>query len=418
MDEYKGAPEESEQEQTDEYSFLQEVIKDEAFSRKKLKIKIFRVIGLGVIFGIAACISFCAVKPWIEKKISGGPSEVSIPKDEEPQEEETDQGTEGESETSIYSRVIRSLDAVATSAKKSMVEICTSTETGKAQAKEADRLSGVVIADNGQELLILGQLIDAASGGALEAIFYDGTIVSAAEKQRDENLGLGVYAVNRSELEESLLDQVKVMELGSSYTVSVGDAVILLGKPMGVEDAVTYGFVASCEDTVERADGQYGIMSINASGYQGGSGVIVDTEGRIIGVIDQEVEERDNSALIYGYTISDIKDVAEFLSNGNAVPYLGIRGTDVTEEMEESRGIPKGVYVKEVEADSPAMAAGIQSGDVLTAVGDSAITGYDNYHNILMEQSDDSEIVLKGYRQGTGGEYVEIDFPVVVGSKK
>ena len=45
------------------------------------------------------------------------------------------------------------------------------------------------------------------------------------------------------------------------------------------------------------------------------------------------------------------------------MPYIGIYGVDVSEDMKE-QGLPKGVYVKEVEVDSPAMAAGIQNGDI------------------------------------------------------
>ena len=58
-----------------------------------------------------------------------------------------------------------------------------------------------------------------------------------------------------------------------------------------------------------------------------------------------------------GYGISGLKSEIELLSNGQAVPYIGIRGLDVTAEI-EAQGIPGGVYVRTVETDSPAMAAG------------------------------------------------------------
>ena len=89
---------------------------------------------------------------------------------------------------------------------------------------------------------------------------------------------------------------------------------------------------------------------------------------------------------------------------------------DVTEEIEE-QGIPKGLYVKNVDADSPAMAAGIQSGDVIMSVGDAEVSAYSVYHRALMECSVGNEITVRGQRQGADG-YVDIEFSVTVGSKE
>ena len=99
------------------------------------------------------------------------------------------------------------------------------------------------------------------------------------------------------------------------------------------------------------------------------------------------------------------------------MPYIGIYGVDVSEDMKE-QGLPQGVYVKEVEADSPAMTAGIQNGDIITSVDGGEIIDVMGYHNILMGKDLGNRVVLKGSRQGTGGEYVDIDFTVTIGSKQ
>ena len=82
------------------------------------------------------------------------------------------------------------------------------------------------------------------------------------------------------------------------------------------------------------------------------------------------------------------------------------------------QGIPQGVYVKEVDAGSPAMAAGIQSGDIITNIADTDIINLLGYHNTLMKQNVGDKILVRGKRQGTGGEYVDIDFGVTVGYKQ
>ena len=89
---------------------------------------------------------------------------------------------------------------------------------------------------------------------------------------------------------------------------------------------------------------------------------------------------------------------------------------DVTEELEE-KGMPQGIYVKEVEPDSPAMAAGIQSGDIIVGIDGQNIISMSNYRSILVHKTVGAQFKLQGLRQGTGGEYVDIDFNVTVGSR-
>ena len=66
-----------------EYSFMQETIKDEAGGKSKIRDDIWRTVGLGLIFGIVASFSFCAVKPWMESKFQKDPQTVTIPDEEE-----------------------------------------------------------------------------------------------------------------------------------------------------------------------------------------------------------------------------------------------------------------------------------------------------------------------------------------------
>jgi len=120
---------------------------------------------------------------------------------------------------------------------------------------------------------------------------------------------------------------------------------------------------------------------------------------------------------VTGYGISGLKSEIELLSNGQGVPYIGIRGLDVTAAEIEAQGIPEGVYVRTVETDSPAMAAGIQSGDIITEAAGKKITSLSAYQSVLRDQKSGSKIRLKGQRQGSGG-YVDISFDVTVGSKE
>lgn len=424
MDEQKNQEQPELNEAPEEYSFLQEVIKDEAGSPKRLKAKILRMIGLGFVFGIVACFSFCLLYPMVSEHLSGDPKKVTIPRDTEEEKETKNSGTvEEELSTEDFGVMMERLDGTARQVMKSMVEIqvvSSDAVDGKSE-NEKRTLSGVIVADNGQELLILSSESTGEESEKIQVSFVDGAIHPAALKMQDENLGLCIYSVSRAAITDETWKEISVAVLGSSYSVESGNVGILLGKPFGAENAVSYGKIISYEEKVKKADGEYGFFGVEAAGLSGGNGVIANLEGQIIGVISQNVFSDRNGAkegLIYGYGISDIKGIIEFLSNGSKVPYVGILGTDVTEAMSEQRGIPQGVYVDEIEADSPAMEAGIQCGDVITSVNGESVSRIQFYNNQLMDQKEGDTLQLQGFRKGAGGEYVDISFNVTVGTKK
>ena len=221
--------------------------------------------------------------------------------------------------------------------------------------------------------------------------------------------------MQKNSLSDSTKNRVTVAELGSSAVVSQGDTMIALGSPFGYAGAMGFGVAASSKNTILNPDGEYRLICTDISGAGNGTGALVNINGEIVGMIDQSISEEDSMNLVTGYGISDLKSVIELLSNGTQVPYLGITGVTVTEEIAERQGIPVGVYVQEVQADSPAMAAGIQSGDVIDGIGKEKIMTLSAYHTMLLKQEAGSAIKLQGMRKGADG-YVAIDYNVTVGS--
>ncbi len=432
MDKKEGLNEEH-REPEEEYSFLQEVIKDETGGRK-LRSGILHMIALGFVFGIVACFSFSVSKTWIEEKLGGDPKQVMIPGDDKEPEENPEDGADEDTgeepvksvqeentvpDSESYRQMLQSLRDVARVSGKSVVEITglTGAEGENWEPGAKDSISGIIVADNGQELLILGKRCPVKDAKSILVTFAGGDGCEASIKAYDANLGLAVYAVPREAISDDTWTKIDKAVLGNSNLVNTGDTIIVLGKPFGYANAYNYGLVSSDITSMNLSDGQYGLIYTDISGSGSGSGVIVNVRGEVIGIIDQTVLEEDSRNLIAGYSISDIKEIIGLLSNGGSVPYIGIYGVDVSEDMKE-QGLPKGVYVKEVEVDSPAMAAGIQNGDIITSADGAEITDIMGYHNILMGKGQGARVLLKGSRQGTGGEYVDIDFTVTVGAKK
>ena len=114
----------------EEYSFLEEQIKEEAPSKKKVLSFAFRIACAGILFGIAAGISFYAVKPWAENAFMKNPGQVEIPKDEEESSEvssevknEPEEPVKTTLDMESYQELSKALRKVVQQAKKSVVDI-------------------------------------------------------------------------------------------------------------------------------------------------------------------------------------------------------------------------------------------------------------------------------------------------------
>ena len=426
MKDEKEPLEQKQNSEEEEYSFLQEIIKDEAGDQAKWKHDVLRRIQLGLIFGLVACFTFFACKPWVEKRFEGDPTEVTIPQDEQQEQDQTQHEQEQVQEqkpvltTETYQEMLNNLKQVSGEVRKSVVEIqgaVTEEEFSKDQDDKEKSISGMIVADNGQELLILAGELPVKDAKIIRVTFSGDSQCDAILKSRDAGLGLCVYAVQRKNIADDVWAQIETATLGGSKVVSEGDTVIAVGKLYGCDTIAGYGVIESGENYLDKADGQYQTIYTDVAGDISGSGILVNIRGEVIGIINTSVRTDEQTNKISGYGISDIKDVIELLSNGKNVPYLGVSGVEVSSEM-QGQGIPQGVYVKEVDAGSPAMAAGIQSGDIITNIADTDIINLLGYHNTLMKQNVGDKILVRGKRQGTGGEYVDIDFGVTVGYKQ
>jgi S1-C subfamily serine protease len=113
--------------------------------------------------------------------------------------------------------------------------------------------------------------------------------------------------------------------------------------------------------------------------------------------------------------ISDYKNILEKMSNGVAYPYFGMKGQEVSAAMNSS-GMPLGVYVVEVNADSPAYNAGIQSGDIITSMGGKTIVTMKDFQ-IQLEKSSTGQVVPVTVSRSGREEFKKIQFQVTIGAR-
>ena len=164
------------------------------------------------------------------------------------------------------------------------------------------------------------------------------------------------------------------------------------------------------------SDSNVHLLTTDIPESENSSGVIIDYSGNVLGIISDGSEVETLKDMITVYSISDIKDTIENLANGRTRAYLGIVGTSVTDEAADEYGVPMGAYVINVDQDSPAMASGIQSGDVITKIGTEVIEDYDDYTTALSQLDSDVETVVTVQRFSRG-KYTELTFETELSRK-
>lgn len=413
----------------EEYSFLTETIKPKSISRGKLFAQLIRMAVYGLIIGFFACCSFFALKPWAERMLEEDSEEVTIPEDtaEIPKEETT----EAEAEPFIldeqsYRQMMDKLYLTAQEAKKCLVTVRVKSEEDWTKELEKTNSSvissvGIIAADNGKELLVLADNSVCEKASEWEILFTDGKSLAGTLKVQDKNRGLAVFSIAQEEIPETTANRIQAAELGNSNLVIQGDVVIGLGNLFGYEEGLGYGVVSSVAYEEVFSDGQCGIIATDIAVAQSGTGILINQKGQIIGLIRQGLlkhgETESAEVTANALAISDLKAVMELMLNGKSVPYAGMHGVTVTADVAEEQGIPQGLYVTQVEGDSPAMEAGIQNGDVIQFVNGEEVTGITSFERALLRCTSGESVKVQGMRRGSD-EYVEAEFSLNVGSKE
>lgn len=421
-------PNEKGQDTEETFSFLTETIKPKTKSRKKLLRQLVRMVIYGLVIGVFACCSFFALKPWAERVFGEEFDKVTIPEDEmflrgKGTGGTTTQGQQFTEES--YQKMMNTLYLTAQEAKKSIVSVRIKKDAEwtkeQRQKESAACAAGIIAADNGQELLILTDQSVCDSGTEWEILFSDGSSVPAVLKVQDKNRGLAVFRVLYGDVSENTRRRTKTAEFGNSNLVAQGDIVIGIGSLFGYEEGLGYGIASSVEYHEIFADGQCGVIATDIAVAQSGTGVLIDQSGKVIGLIRQGLFGENGSeypeVTANAIGISDLKSEMELMLNGKNVPYAGIRGVTVTKDVAEEQAIPEGLYVTEVESDSPAMASGIQNGDVIQEVNGETVTGISSFENVMLDCAVGDLVKVQGKRRGSSG-YVDTEFTLSIGIKK
>lgn len=404
-----------------DFSFMQETIKQKRIYQTRVVQRIAWSVVSGALFALTALVIWVILVPRLDNQVEQQEmQQITIPEEEE-QEQPAEQEeppvyiTETISmELEDYKKMYQQLMQIGNQAEKSLVNVSALTmDTDWFDETYTSRksASGVLIGDNGIEILILTSYDRIGNAEKLQVSFFDHTTAQAVMKKYDKNTGLAVVSVNLSDVSESTQEIIVYADLGSSKTLRNGEPVIAVGSPVGSYGSILFGNLTSVSQAAGIYDGSYNVLTTDMVKANSGSGVLVNWSGKIIGVIQDQYEVNGQKGTIQAYGISDIKNIIEHLSNNQDIVYMGVVGTDVTTAISESEQIPIGVYVSSVELDSPAIEAGIQPGDIIVSMSGQPITNLKDVTGILLKCSNGQNIQVICQRPDKNG-YQELELSV------
>ncbi|MEU7742444.1 trypsin-like peptidase domain-containing protein [Nonomuraea sp. NPDC049158] len=256
--------------------------------------------------------------------------------------------------------------------------------------------SGVVLSDDGLILTNNHVVVGAGQGGQMTVKFNDGKTAKASVVGTDPSTDLAVIRADG-------VSGLTKASLGDSDQLQVGDAVLAIGSPLGLDGSVTAGIVSALNRTVTVGGEQdqqqqlppgWGQQREQQQGQESGAttlgdaiqtdaainpgnsgGALVNAAGQVIGINSAIATNGGSSGNIgvgFAIPVNTAKQVSDQLISGGKVThaFLGVSVTDATGDV-------PGALIRQVTSGSPADKAGLKQGDLITKIGNTPVEGGD-----------------------------------------
>jgi S1-C subfamily serine protease len=273
--------------------------------------------------------------------------------------------------------------------------------------------SGFLI-DNDGHILTNAHVVEGAK--RVDVQLGDGATQQAEIMGTDPSTDIALLKVDNTE-------GVNPLPLGDSTKVEVGDPVVAIGNPFGLDRTVTTGIVSALQRQIQAPNGFSisDVIQTDAAINPGNSGgPLIDGDGQVVGINSQiESQSGGNVGIGFAVPIKTAADVVSQLENGGEVhrAYLGLSGGDITPSIAQALNLPvqQGVLVEQVLNGGPADDAGIEGatgqatiggqtvpigGDIITKVDGKQITGMDDVISAVNEQKPGDDLTMTVWRDG------------------
>ncbi len=231
-------------------------------------------------------------------------------------------------------------------------------------------------------------------------LFNDGTEADATLVAADAQTDLVLLKVEKTGL--------PAISLGTSGNLIVGQTAIAIGNPLGIEyaNSVTVGIVSGLNRQVSGENGVSTMIQTDAAVNPGNSGgALVDSRGKLIGVVSAKIASTDVEGIGFAIPIDDAITILTSLKNYGYVkdrPATGIAaGTEITPSMSRRYNLPEGLYITEITENSAAQNAGLRLYDVILTFDGKDITTLNEIEILKKNHKVGDKIKVTYYRNGS-----------------
>lgn len=405
--------------------------------------KVLVTLGLAVLFGVVAGGIIIGSSMIVHKEIKNEQkTEYQLPTTELPQQENADgdsnsaagSGSDATEEVSAGTTGEYTVAQVAKSCMPSVVSITNaSVKTvqdffgGVQQYPSESSGSGIIVGQNDSEILVATNNHVVADADTITVAFDDDAVYEAQVKGTDSDNDLAVVAVKIADMSEDTLKSIKVVSIGNSDELEIGEQVVAIGNALGYGQSVTSGWISAVDREVTDEDGKTTgkLIQTDAAINPGNSGgALLNMQGELIGINSAKAAATEVEGMGYAIPVSVAQPILDELMNRETryktdeehAGYIGVTCLNVDSTSAQTYGIPLGAFVDSVEEGGPAQTAGIQKGDVIvkfdgmTVSGSSDLVGKLEYY----QAGETVDVVIS---RAQNGEYQEQTVSVTLGKK-
>ncbi|MDT2886997.1 S1C family serine protease [Lactococcus lactis] len=275
--------------------------------------------------------------------------------------------------------------------------------------------SGVIYKKSGGDAYVVTNYHVIAGNSSLDVLLSGGQKVKASVVGYDEYTDLAVLKINSEHVKD-------VATFADSSKLTIGEPAIAVGSPLGSQFAntATEGILSatSRQVTLTQENGQttnINAIQTDAAINPGNSGgALINIEGQVIGITQSKItttEDGSTSVEGLGFAIpsNDVVNIINKLEADGKIsrPALGIRMVDLSQlstndssQLKLPSSVTGGVVVYSVQSGLPAASAGLKAGDVITKVGDTAVTSSTDLQSALYSHNINDTVKVTYYRDG------------------
>ena len=232
--------------------------------------------------------------------------------------------------------------------------------------------------------------------------------------------------MKKADVPEETRSRIKIVTIGNSEELVVGEQVVAIGNALGYGQSVTSGWISALGRSIKTSDGETeNLIQTDAAINPGNSGgALLNMNGELVGINSAKYADSAVEGMDYAIPIDNAVPILEELMNRKTrekldpseAAYLGVSMADISQDMMYMYGLPSGAFIIEVFQGYAAYDAGIEKGDIIVKFDGQKITGTEQLIDLLQyyEPGETVDVVIS---RAYYGKYQEETIEVTMGHR-